>query len=179
MVRLQQLSTLELVLDTPKGTPAPHAQKHRNIPLIPLSGRGIFTTRPIPAGSSIDTAAVIILPEREFTEHYTHTLLLHYSYNWPVPAPPPAPEGSTVLRQAVVLGLGSMFNHSARKQNVGWKRNLEAEVVVYTALRDIAEGEELLISYGPHLTFVDVDEAEREVEEETGEGFLGGFGLDL
>lgn len=70
--------------------------------------------------------------------------------------------------QAIVLGLGSMFNHSAANQNIGWKRNLEAGVVVYSTLRDIEEGEELLISYGPHLTFVDVEaEAARPGEEDT------------
>jgi SET domain-containing protein len=74
-----------------------------------------------------------------------------------------------------------MFNHSARRQNVGWKRNLEAQVVVYTALRDIREGEELLISYGPHLTFVDVEEAEvmGKREDETPEDVLSAIEVDL
>jgi SET domain-containing protein len=74
-----------------------------------------------------------------------------------------------------------MFNHSARRQNVGWKRNLEAQVVVYTALRDIQEGEELLISYGPHLTFVDVEEAAvtEAREEERAEDVLGAIEVDL
>lgn len=71
------------------------------------------------------------------------------------------------MHQAIVLGLGSMFNHSAIRQNIGWKRNLEAEVIVYSALRDIEQGEELLISYGPYLTFRDVEAADmRMVEEE-------------
>lgn len=47
------------------------------------------------------------------------------------------------MTQAVVLGLGSMFNHSAQFQNVGWERDLVKEVVVYKALRDIQPGEEL------------------------------------
>lgn len=47
------------------------------------------------------------------------------------------------MTQAVILGLGSMFNHSSHSQNVGWERDLKKEVVVYKALRDIQAGEEL------------------------------------
>jgi hypothetical protein len=60
--------------------------------------------------------------------------------------------------QAVVLGLGSMFNHSTFQQNVGWERDVKNLLVTYTTLRDIKEGEELCISYGPRLTFKDVEE---------------------
>lgn len=74
------------------------------------------------------------------------------------------------MGQAIVLGLGSMFNHSVLRQNVGWRRDLDGQVVVYTALRDIDEGEELLISYGNHLTFRDTEAEElaraRAEEEE-------------
>ncbi|KAI5813408.1 hypothetical protein BZA77DRAFT_321454 [Pyronema omphalodes] len=203
MIPLQQSSSLALVLDTPRG-------------------RGIFATRPIPAGSVIDTAPVIILPLSDFDNHIQHTTLLHYSYNWPIPCsdekkpstsetlfdtlpqtapdtPPDTPSNTslnsptfptddstaisssktlpkTTLTQAIVLGLGSMFNHSVIKQNVGWKRNLEAQTITYTALRDIREGEELLISYGAHLTFEDVDAPREEVVTE--EEWLGSFELD-
>ena len=74
-----------------------------------------------------------------------------------------------------------MFNHSSHRQNVGWKRNLDPQVVIYTALRDIPAGEELLISYGPHLTFVDVDEAARlkAAAEDADEDPLAGICCDL
>ncbi|KIW71404.1 hypothetical protein PV04_03578 [Phialophora macrospora] len=62
------------------------------------------------------------------------------------------------MTQALALGLGSMFNHSTRNQNVGWIRNTETDVIVYTALRDIEAGEELCISYGSaRLWFPDAD----------------------
>lgn len=73
-----------------------------------------------------------------------------------------------------------MFNHSTQDQNVGWTRDLEREVIVYRALRDVEEGEELCISYGDHLTFVDVD-AERLKMEERDEGaeeVLGRIAVD-
>lgn len=76
------------------------------------------------------------------------------------------------MHQAIVLGLGSMFNHSSIRQNVGWKRNLGAEVVVYSTLRDIEEGEELLISYGACLTFEDVEAKQARSDDEDGQDIL-------
>lgn len=77
--------------------------------------------------------------------------------------------------QAVVLGLGSMFNHSSQDQNVGWKRDLKREVIVYRTLRDVQQGEELCISYGDHLTFVDADAEKLKLEQkpEAAEEMLG------
>lgn len=82
--------------------------------------------------------------------------------NWPVRQS----NGSTVTQQAIIFGLGSMFNHSARGQNVLWTRDLAREVVVYTAGRDIAAGEELCISYGSNLWFKDADGATTPPETE-------------
>jgi hypothetical protein len=61
------------------------------------------------------------------------------------------------MTQAVILGLGSLFNHSTQYQNVGWIRDVPKKLITYKALRDIKKGEELCISYGDRLTFVDVD----------------------
>lgn len=84
--------------------------------------------------------------------------------------------GNHQVAQAVVFGLGSMFNHSTQEQNVGWVRDLGRKLIVYRALRDIPAGQELCkrkrnhafnkmentlmclgISYGSHLTFKDAD----------------------
>lgn len=77
------------------------------------------------------------------------------------------------MHQAIVFGLGSMFNHSAIRQNIGWKRDLEAGVIVYSALRDIEQGEELLISYGSCLTFEDVETVDIREEDLDGLSMLG------
>lgn len=68
----------------------------------------------------------------------------------------------------MVLGLGSMFNHSVHDQNVGWTRSLDKEVLVYTALRDIQPGEELCINYGK-VWFLDTDAAEDSEQEDVGD----------
>lgn len=81
----------------------------------------------------------------------------------------------------MVLGLGSLFNHSRRDQNVSWTRDLENEMIVYRALRDIAANEELCISYGDHLTFVDVDgdgASKGDEDQESHESFLGRIEVD-
>ena len=76
------------------------------------------------------------------------------------------------MTQAVVFGLGSLFNHSRRAQNVGWTRDVAKEVIVYKTLRNVVAGEELCISYGDRLTFVDVETAENDSDEEM-DGGLG------
>jgi hypothetical protein len=98
------------------------------------------------------------------TEHFVDGI---YS-NWPY-TPPSSTQGKLQINgdgvakpptttQAIILGLGSMFNHSTLHQNVGWDRDLQKLLVTYTALRDIKRGEELCISYGARLTFKDADE---------------------
>lgn len=77
------------------------------------------------------------------------------------------------MTQAVIFGLGSMFNHSTQHQNVGWKRDLDRQLIVYCALRDIEEGEELCISYGDHLTFIDADAPAANEMVENAEDHLG------
>ena len=67
--------------------------------------------------------------------------------------------------QAICLGLGSLFNHSAHKQNVGWERDLAAETITYVSLKNIQEGEELCINYG-RLWFPDVDGKLHEEEDD-------------
>ncbi|KAF2100643.1 SET domain-containing protein [Rhizodiscina lignyota] len=125
-----------------------------NITLIPETpkGRGIFATARIPAGTVIDVCPVLVLGVEENREHIEKTSLYHYTYNWPIKTR----DGKTEKLQAVIFGLGSMFNHS-REQNVAWTRDIDHLIITYRALRDIEVGEELCISYGDHLTFVDAD----------------------
>lgn len=113
---------------------------------------------------------MLILSQEEDIQHIEQTQLFHYTYNWPAKDS----NGKTVTHQAVVFGLGSMFNHSTRNQNVVWKRELEREVIIYRALRDIQVGEELCISYGDHLTFVDADGSRKDsIDQGDGSEVLG------
>ena len=73
--------------------------------------------------------------------------------------------GKDTVTQALALGLGSIFNHSTYNQNVAWERNIDAQTITYRALRDIELGEELCVSYGSRLWFID-SEANQEVFDE-------------
>jgi hypothetical protein len=75
--------------------------------------------------------------------------------------------------QAIVFGLGSMFNHSTLNQNVGWERDLQNLLITYVTLREVKEGEELCISYGPHLTFKVTDMVEEEGDPDDWTDFSG------
>ncbi|KAF1976093.1 protein methyltransferase [Bimuria novae-zelandiae CBS 107.79] len=133
-IPLQRCLHLEIVTDTPKG-------------------RGVFAMRDIPAKTIIDTCPVLVLGIEENLHHVAKTSLYHYTYNWPVTDE----AGKEVKAQAVIFGLGSMFNHSREEQNIVWERDLKRQMITYRALRDIRAGEELCISYGDHLTFIDAD----------------------
>ncbi|KAI9680583.1 MAG: hypothetical protein M1817_004023 [Caeruleum heppii] len=112
--------------------------------------RGVYATADIPAKTVIETSPVIVLDPLENQQHVEHTQLLHYTYNWPYHD---ERSGKRANTQAIILGLGSMFNHSTLAQNVGWERDVDKLLVRYTALRDISQG----ISYGARLTFQDAD----------------------
>jgi hypothetical protein len=65
--------------------------------------------------------------------------LIKLDSNWPIIDS----DGNKQLAQAVILGLGSMFNHSTQDQNVVWERDPDRLIITYRALRDIPVGEEL------------------------------------
>lgn len=114
----------------------------------------------------VDISPVLVLAKHESEG----TTLAHYTYTWPAegdilslekrnsPSPFSKAETTTVKtsRQALALGLGSMFNHM-RIPNVGWERDIPTLSIRYFTIRDIMEGEELCISYGPKLWFDDAD----------------------
>ncbi|KAJ2787244.1 hypothetical protein GGI18_003158 [Coemansia linderi] len=107
----------------------------------PLRGRGVFTQSPIIKGTLVHISPVLLFDHAEYSEHGKHTKLDHYTYCW---------QGGFAL----ALGLGSMFNHEPfGRENIGFTRDMGAGLIRYTALRDIAAGEELCICYGPNVWF--------------------------
>jgi uncharacterized protein len=93
-------------------------------------GRGVFARRPISAGEVIERVPVLVLP---YTENEWESGLAPYYFAWG--------EGTVAL----ALGYGSLYNHSykpnARYDDVGQMTK------VFTALRDIAAGEEVTVNY--------------------------------
>jgi len=126
----------------------------------PGRGRGVFAAAPIARGALVEAAPVLVFAAAEYEAHGRHTLLDHYTFRWERGA------------FALALGLGSLFNHAPRapERNTGWVRDFGRSEIRYCALRDIAEGEELLISYGTRVWFND------ESGEEGGRGKGNGEG---
>ncbi|KAI6710278.1 hypothetical protein JHW43_007179 [Diplocarpon mali] len=149
-IPLKRTEGLVLVLETPKG-------------------RGVFASRDIPGRTVLEVSPVLVLDPVENEKYIKNTMLFNYTYNWPyIPSPTelgghgPGSMKPPSITQAVILGVGSMFNHSNLRQNVGWERDVTNLLVTYIALRDIKAGEELCISYGQRLTFKDKDKEEKE-----------------
>ena len=96
-------------------------------------GRGVFARRAIRKGEVIETVPMLVLTAAEFEDRLAGTSLANYCFAWG--------EG----KAALALGYGSLYNHSyrpnARYDDVG-PRTKE-----FTALRDIAPGEEITVNY--------------------------------
>ena len=139
----------------------------------PGRGRGVFAAAPIARGELVEVAPVLVFARDEWEAHGRHTLLDHYTFRWERGA------------FALALGLGSLFNHAARapRRNTGWVRDFARAEIRYSALADIAQGEELLISYGRSVWFGDeaaeATEAGSAVDGGGDEGGGGGGGGDL
>ena len=100
-----------------------------------LSGRGVFTTEPIPAGSLIEICPVIVIPEKE-VDVIHHTDLHDYYFVW----------GENNEQAAIALGYGSLYNHSY-DPNAEFILDLNGRAIEVHALRDIRPGEEITFNY--------------------------------
>jgi SET domain-containing protein len=96
-------------------------------------GRGVFARRAIRRGEVIERVPVLVVPAEELQRESVWTSLGSYCFLW---------NQRTV---ALALGYGSLYNHSYRP-NARYD-DLGQRTKVFTALRDIAPGEEITINY--------------------------------
>lgn len=95
--------------------------------------RGVFATRDISKGDLIHEAPVIPYPNEEH-EFIEKTTLDDYVYEY----------GAN--HSAVVLGYGSLFNHSYTP-NATYEINFDNHTFDFFAYTDIQAGDEILINY--------------------------------
>lgn len=98
-------------------------------------GRGIFATRSISRGETIEEGPVVVVP-REQVPHLDATALGDYYFLW----------GDDEQDAALLLGLCSLCNHSY-EPNVRFELHPARQTIEFVALRDIAIGEEITTNY--------------------------------
>ncbi len=97
-------------------------------------GRGVFATRRFREGEILERSPVIAMTAKQW-KHVARTPLDHYVYEW---------DGKGGC--AMVLGLGSLYNHSyePNTRNLIDRRNGSMD---WVATRAIARGEEITVNY--------------------------------
>jgi SET domain-containing protein len=97
-------------------------------------GRGVFAAADIKKGTVIERAPVLVLPIDEVCHPSGRTRLEGYCFCW----------GRGTV--ALPLGYGALYNHSY-VPNARYDDRARAGAKIFTALRDIAKGEEITVSY--------------------------------
>lgn len=108
-----------------------------------LHGLGVFALRKIKKGEIIEETPLLQLP---IEPGERSTLLMNHRYVWP--------KGSEWECHVVALGYGALYNHS-NTPNADWENNFENKTFIFTALKDINPGEEILLYYGDESFWAD------------------------
>jgi len=106
-----------------------------------ISGRGVFAKVDIKSGEILEECHHILL-EEGFSKQ--DKMLKEYIFSWPKGS-----WGGKGHSSSVVLGLGSIFNHSDNN-NADWITDENRNIYSFYATKDIRKGEEIFTNYGKH-----------------------------
>jgi uncharacterized protein len=95
-------------------------------------GRGVFARKPIKEGTVIERAPILLIPVVHLVGGMHSHVLARYFYLW------------NKKEMAISLGYGSLYNHSYTP-NAHYQHGRMR--IIYRALRNIADGEEITINY--------------------------------
>ena len=98
-----------------------------------IHGVGVFCIDNILKDEIIEICQLIILNEKD-TQIIDNTFLYNYYFSW-------EKNGS-----AICLGSGSLYNHST-KPNAKYIKEFNNNKIIFTAIKDIKKGEEVLVNY--------------------------------
>ena len=98
-------------------------------------GRGVFTTKNIPANTVIEISPIIELSPKD-RKKIEGTKLFHYIFEW----------GKSKRRAAVALGYVSMYNHSF-DPNCEYEMDYDNGNMTVRTIKAVKKGEELFFSY--------------------------------
>ncbi len=98
-------------------------------------GRGVFTTKAIPANTVIEISPVLVfsVKEKPFIEQ-TH--LANYVFEW----------GYSRRYRALGMGYVSMYNHDY-SSNCDYEMDFEEKTITVKTVKDVPKGGELYINY--------------------------------
>lgn len=94
-------------------------------------GRGVFAARQFRAGERIEACPIVFVPISLLDSMPS---IQELTFEW----------GRG--QGAVALGFGSLYNHS-RKPNARYDASKKDLAIVFTALRDIPQGQEIFVNY--------------------------------
>lgn len=99
-------------------------------------GRGVFTSKVLKKGELIEICPVI---EVSYKDHQklVGNILENYTFVW----------NTRKKSAAILLGFGSLYNHST-KPNADYIKRLKDGTMVFKAVKTIKKGEEITIDYG-------------------------------
>jgi SET domain-containing protein len=98
-------------------------------------GRGVFTSKDIPANTIVEESPVIVLSPAD-RKKIEETQLYYYIFEW----------GENIDHGAVGLGYISMYNHES-PSNCEYVMDYENKTITIQTMRHVKAGEELTINY--------------------------------
>lgn len=101
----------------------------------PIHGYGVFAKEFIPSGEILETCHFWILEEKDFQK--LDKTIQQISFAYPI---------FTSDSHAIVLGWGSIYNHSDNN-NAAWTTDTENQLFKFFTVKDINPGEEILTNY--------------------------------
>lgn len=101
-----------------------------------IHGWGVFAKDKIYKNEILEESPYLILPIKKGE---SSNLLIDYRFNFP--------SGKDFKYQVVVLGFGSIYNHS-NEPNCCWITDETKNIFIFKTLRDIEKNEEILVYYG-------------------------------
>ena len=106
-----------------------------DVAIAGVKGRGVFTSKAIPAGTVIEISPVLVLTAKE-RKQIEGTKLYHYIFEW----------GESRRQACVAFGYVSMYNHDYTA-SCEYEMDFEEKIVTVRTVRNIKKGEELTINY--------------------------------
>nr|MDO8083953.1 SET domain-containing protein [Candidatus Sigynarchaeum springense] len=107
------------------------------VQISPAKGRGVVAREAIKCGTVIDVAHVVLIRPEEW-EKIKVTCLYDFAFEW-------SGEGASITH-ALAMGPGEFINHSY-EPNAQYLMDYNNKLITFTAIKDIAAGEEITVNY--------------------------------